>query len=397
MKPALLAIGLAGSLALNGVLALRWMNRPPAPAVQQTPAPRAAAPVPTPLEITPDLWPSLQPEDLPAMVAQLRAAGFPPSLVRAIVTAQLNATYAARRKALDPEADNRPFWKNQPPDAKLQMAQRRLYTEQQKEMRQLLGDDAEPDDLWSRRAQPNAWAADLPREKAGEVKRIREQFDDLRNEVYFATMGGPDMRAKFAALENDQRDAIAKVLSPAELEAYDLRASNTANYLRSNLALFDPTEQEFRTIYELQRALEERFAPMRLVPNPTDEQQRERSDAQKQLTEQIKAALGPQRSAEYERATDGRYQQTARLVARLELPADTTDKVWSVQKQTQERAQAISQDKSLTEAQRNAQLAALGADASSRLSATLGPRALEAYKDNGGSWLISLTRPRTGQ
>jgi hypothetical protein len=393
MKRPLILFALAGSLALNAALALRWVNRAPAPVVPQAPAPRAVAPA-APPEITPEIWPSLQPDDLPAHVAQLRAAGFPPNIVRAIVTAQLSASFAARRKALDPDADSRPFWKNHPPDAKLQMAQRQLYSEQRKAMRQLLGDLTAPDDLWSRRQQPDAWANDLPPEKTAEVKRLRDQFDELRNDIYSDAMWTPNLRAKLEALEKEQHDAIAKTLSPAELEAYDLRASNTANQLRSTLGLFDPSEQEFRTLYQLQRSLDERLAPLRLVANPTDEQVRERTDAQKQLTEQIKAALGPERFAEYERTTDNSYQQTARLVARLELPAETADQVWSVQKQAQERSRAIRQDQSLTEAQRNAQLAALGADASGRVAATLGPRAFEAYKDNGGWWIVDLTAPR---
>jgi hypothetical protein len=330
-------------------------------------------------------------------VAELRAAGFPPNIVRAIVTAQLTAIFAERRRALDPEAGRRPFWKNQPPDAKLQTALRQLDFEQQKMLRRLLGDDAESDDLWSRRQQRNAWSTELPADKAAEVKRLREHFDEQRYDVFVASLAPADSRAKLAALEHEQHEAVAKILSPQELEAYDLRTSSTASSLRARMGAFEATEQEFRSLYQLQRSFDERFAALRLTVTPTEEQSHERTEAQKQLTEQFKAVLGPQRYAEYERASDSSYQQAVRLVARLELPSTAANEVWSVQKAIQESATTIRENRALTDAQRNTQLAALAADASARITRTLGPRGFDAYKDNGGWWLAELTTPRPGR
>ena len=120
---------------------------------------------------------------------------------------------------------------------------------------------------------------------------------------------------------------------------------------------------------------------------------RDRSTAQRQLTEDIKTTLGEQRYAEYQRSTDGNYQQTARLVARLELPPETANQVYTVQQDMQQRVRTLQMDRNLAPADRNTQLAALATEAQAKITATLGPRGYDAYKQYGGSWLQQL-QPR---
>src|SRR6185369_556593 len=122
----------------------------------------------------------------------------------------------------------------------------------------------------------------------------------------------------------------------------------------------------------------------------SDEQMKARSEAQKQLNDDIKAALGPDRFADYQRATNFSFRQTSQLVARLELPPETANQVYAVQQDAQTRANTLRRDSTLSPAQRTEQLAALVAEAQGKLTTSLGASGLEAYKQYGGQWLQNL-------
>src|SRR4051812_15654237 len=58
----------------------------------------------------PEAWAGLQTNDLALQRDRLRAAGFPPDVVRAIIRAQVGETFSARRKALEGAQGEMPFW-----------------------------------------------------------------------------------------------------------------------------------------------------------------------------------------------------------------------------------------------------------------------------------------------
>jgi hypothetical protein len=234
----------------------------------------------------------------------------------------------------------------------------------------------------------------LPPEKLADAKRIVREFNDLRSDVYMS-FGGPITlttadREKLTALEKQMVSELRRIMSPAEFEQYELRGSNTANNLRYQLAVFDPTENEFRALFQLQRAFDERFSPM--YGQPSQEEMRLRGEAQRQLNEQIKTTLGPVRAADYERATNYEYRTTSQLVARLELPPETTNQVYEVQKSILDKMNTMFRG-STSSTERDAKLGELAAEAQTKVTALLGARGFEAYKQFGGSWMQAL-RPR---
>ena len=274
------------------------------------------------------------------------------------------------------------------PDPKIQAEWRELSNAEQKQLKDLLGPD--PD---------NGVAVRLRRELPGaaedqieQLAQIRERYDELRSDFYNARGGSailPDEREKLTAMDKAMHAEFSAVLSPAQLEDYDLRTSNVANNLRYNLNAFDPTEQEFRALYKLQSAFDDQFA-MNYGPSMSQDQMRARSAAQKQLTDDIQSALGPDRFADYQRATDYNFRQTSQLVARLELPPEAANQVYAVQKDIQDRVNAVRQSGTIAFADRTAQLTALADEATTRVTAVLGARGFEAYKQNGGSWLQNV-------
>ena len=83
--------------------------------------------------------------DLEQLVANLRAAGFSPGMIRTIVTALLGEQYAARRRQMLANQTDVPFWKTGSTGSTYtpqQMAEMRAISrEMQERMKALLGDD----------------------------------------------------------------------------------------------------------------------------------------------------------------------------------------------------------------------------------------------------------------
>ena len=338
-------------------------------------------------------WSELQSGDLKTLPERLRAAGFSPSLIRAIVAAQVSEQFSARRKELLGNQAEQPFWKNQRSggvDPKTMTALRDLGKEQMALMKSLLGDSAPGNDemnSWQRRQFGN-----LTPEKLTQLQSINTDYSELQQEIMQKANGVmlPEDREKLAYLEKEKLADIAKTLTPQEFEDFQLRSSNTANQLRGQLGSFNTTEAEFRALYKVAAAIDEKygtagpFGPR----NPGDYQNR-----QADMLAQAKAILTPERFADYKLATDPQSRQVSSLVARLELPPATTQQVVTLQQDIQNRARAIMTNRELPPADRTAQQAALLQEATAKLSATLTPRGLEAYKQNGGQWLDML-KPR---
>ena len=382
-------VSLALNLALVGLLFGGRNSEPAGPKTRSAPAAAATAPTADKPAADAEVWAGLTSSELPKMTQQLRDAGLPAHVVRAILTAQIRDVFAARRKAIDPGAESRPYWQSGSIDPKVLIAQRSLQREEQKILRDLLGSEAESP-YGTQSIYMGRRLDSVPPEKITDVQQLLQTYDELRNDVYSTTGGtiGTEAQKRIAAIEAEQMAALGRILDPQELAEFNIRNSETARQLQYNLAAFNATEEEFRAIYKLQSQFDQQHGRM-YGPTPPAEMQR-RMDAQRQMTEEIKATLGPVRGAEYERANDFEYRQTSQLVARLELPAETTASVYAVQKDLQNRSREI-YGPNVPPAERAAKVAQLTAEAKTKITSILGERGFEAYKQYGGTWMQRLT------
>ena len=407
MKPVLTAF-LIGSLALNIALLAafsRGIGREPSDAASRGDSTDRTASTKTaatpPAEAPKNAWDTLDTADPHMLAGQLRSRGFPPHVANGIVKAQIADIFAARRRALDADGGERPYWKTSLPDRQLLAAQRELRQQHRQMVRDVLGEDPDNENPYTLlRLQRDL--GHLPPAKAEEVRDLMATFEQRRREVWASGVAGvlsPLERDKMVELEREQREAIRAMLTPAEFLEYELRASRTASVLREELVAFNPTEDEFRQIFELRRSLDEQFNPMSATRMSREEMQR-RSEAQRQMREQVKALLGPERGAVYERSMDFEYRRTSQLVARLELPPETTDQLHAVRQEFEQRRnetrRGVADRDELTR-----QMTALQTEALQKIAPLLRtPEAIEAYKQYGGNWLESLAppspRPRPG-
>jgi hypothetical protein len=338
-------------------------------------------------------WNNLQTGDVKVLADRLRAAGFPPAVVRAVIAALVDEKYAAQRKALLAKQDETPYWQRSSfgYDSKLMSALRELNKEERNELKGLLGSDGLPNSderlAWQRRQ-----FGDLSTDKAEQMQAIMSDYGELRSDIYTKANGVmlSEDREKIALLEKEQRADLAAVLTPQELENYELRSSTTANQIRSQLSIFKPTESEFRALFQATRAAEAQYGSLTNA-GPTNQEQA--TKLRESILAGLQSQLSPERFAELKQATDPKYQMTNRLVARLELPASAAVEVVEIQQDVQKRVATIRRDTTLSAEQRNAQLAELSQEATSKVSTTLTPRGLEAYKNYGGYWLQNINPP----
>jgi hypothetical protein len=351
-------------------------------------------------------WERLRSDDLKALVPHLRAAGFPPDIVRQIVFALVKERFDTRRLEIEQANLDTPYWaKNLPNsfmDPKVGPELRKLQREQTELLRDILGGNIA--DVFAANEEGKAMlryqVGDIPPEKIDQVYSAYADYGEKRAQIFSATSGGATMlaadREKLAGLEKSLRDDLAKFLSPSELNEINLHLSDASQRLRMMLSAAQPTEDEYRSIFPLYQSFQDQFpgqtqGPQNAVP---PEQAAARKLAQDQMNNQIKAMLGDTRAAEIQQALNPAYSQINRLVSRLDLPISAASQVVAVQQDVQERAIALRSDNTLSTDDRRAQFVALGNEASAKISAALGgPRGLEAYKMNGGQWLLNFQPP----
>lgn len=339
-------------------------------------------------------WSALKADDLKSLVARLRAAGFPPNVIRAIVKAQLDERYSGLRKSVVAQLGPRPFWNAHYGnfDTRTAMGLGAISRQESKEMKDLLGpDDNSNNPLGVSYTQDTT--VGLSREKYDRVQAILSDFTDMKGGLFAGANGVmlPEDLEKLDYLQKEQQAEITAELSPAELFEYQLRTSNVASQLRYNLSAFNPTEDEFRAIFKAQQDFDSQYGAN--DGKLTQDQLHEREAHQPDLLAKIQDGIGADRIADYKQQTDQNYIQVSRLVDRLELPATTTQQVVAVQGDISKRADAIRRDPSLSAADRSSQLAALSDEATGAITAVMGERGMAAYRQNGGGWLQNLKPP----
>lgn len=331
-------------------------------------------------------WSGVTPtSDLHAMVAQLRAAGFPPKAI----TALLYTVLSERMAANDPTA-SLPFWQRNNPPKKIAQEREAAYKAMRDQIKDLVGAEAFPDPM--EKAQQAQRYGSISAAKIDAVKKIESDYMDIRRSSMDDDTGimtperSAARRNQMTMLEQEKHNDLAAVLTPEELQQYDMRNSQTAATVMRNLRNMDVTEQEYTALYTAQKAFDDATSG-----NPsTPEAYAQRNAAQAQLRDQLQGILGDDRFYAYLAKTDYNFARTQEFAA--QFPTLTTANTYALSKLGQDlQAQMMgTAGKPMSPADRTA----LIADYSARVSALLGPDATEAYKkSNLGRWMNTPTRP----
>jgi hypothetical protein len=402
----LLPILLGVSLAANAALVVVQLGRSPARAAAEVRAESGgaeagavsdAAPRTTATGEAKALAVALNRGEPEALRDELRAAGVDEEFIRMIVGARAWKRREVRMRELHLEGRSDEWWKQEDWSSPRHRAQREeikaLQAEVKAEVERLLGPDPDP-------VRSNPWLARqygyLPAAKREAVMKITQDYQELQMDLNNEANGFrvPGDREKQRFLEEEKRRDLAAILSPEELEAFELRNSNTAGQLRWQMTKMNATEEEYRKIFAIRSAFDEAnaldpFTSRQMTPQDWER----RNAAEKGMREQIRSAIGEERYKEYVRSQNHEYQQLQGAVVRFGLAADAPARVFDLRDHVSAEGTRIADDKELGPEQKGEALKRLAAEGRQRLESLLGPEVAAAFKANTGSrWLDELEK-----
>jgi len=280
----------------------------------------------------------------------------------------------------------------------LQRQLQELEKEQRALVQELLGVDyrTEMNRYWLDENYDERMYGFLPQEKQEQLKGLQAKYDDMEQEIYTRSKGMllDEDQEQLRRIEKQREAEMAQVLTPEELEEYQLRNSSTANSMRAQMTGFQPTEDEFRKIFRLQKVFENEFSQAFDVTDDTQAQIKARAqqDAQDALNEEVKKILGDKRFAEYQRAQDPDYRTLSQVAERFDLAPDVVNRVYGMKQEAERQKAALEANTLITEEQRQAALAGIAKETERSLAGIMGP-SWKAYYKAGGNWIRNLGTP----
>jgi hypothetical protein len=331
-------------------------------------------------------WAGIASSDLGRYAENLRRVGCPEQTIKDIMLAEVNRRYAPLELALKVRPDDVAPWERlasydrRSGESKL----RQLLEEKRTLLKDLTGVDVGidmPSRLAGRDVEKfeGAFSA-LPEAKRDQVRAIQENYWAQSDDIKQRTMGylEPEDRDEFLQIKTERRDALAKVLTPRELQDYELQTSDTAATLRSRLKGLDLTDDEFRKVFDYTQPLDERYSLGRRNPDPVNQDfTAARSQAEKDVQDYVRSVVGDDRYADYERSQDPVYRSISQAGAQAGLSQEMILQAYQAQQQMQAESQRVLQDPALTPEQRVRSLNDMRAQAQQRLQQILGDQSAQ--------------------
>ena len=359
LLPVLLGVSLAANAAL---IATRIGSRGSVRASEASAVSRsAAAPVAGESKAAGDeagIAAALRSGDLEALRDQLRAAGVEEDLVRALVSMRLWKRHEARMREINFGQASKEWWKQEDwsfggRTKEQREEMRSLQKQTQEEIERLLGPDPSPE-------KSNPWLARqygfLPAEKREALIKLEQDYQELQMELQqdAGSFRMPADQEKLRFLEEEKKRDMAALLTPEELENYELRQSNTTSQLRWQMTRMNATEEEYRAIFAIRREFDEQYNLSDQFGQRSMSQAdwKKRNDAEKAMREQIKAALGEERYKLYAYASNHEFQQLQGATKRFGLPEDTPARVFGLRDEIGAEGGRIADDKNLSPEQK---------------------------------------------
>lgn len=413
---------IAVSLLANAAFAFKWwQSRTPAPtaaAAADAPippqvSPTAAAAKPRRTDSSPSPVPVPAPASLPAKpnwaqlfsatdlkgsIQRLRAVGCPEETIQDLVSAEVTRRYAEKSQAIWRRTDEDKYWVATNQEEMMAGSERsKQYAALEKErvalLTDLLGFDPQ------KRQREESGIPDyrdrqlgfLPTEKREAVQRYLEEFQSKENDHYRRNRGLYDAqeRAERKELQAEKERGLAALLSPEEFRQWELRSSQMASQLQSEITTMSLTQPQYETLFSLRKQAGDSLYLWGDQAN--DSEARERSEqAKRQLVADIKASLGDDVAKEWELSRTPFYSELFRMAKAENLPADTARKVFGYKEQAEAMAKQVRAMTDLPREQQQQKLAALRTETENAMKAVLGEQLYDRYKPRA-YWLNSIS------
>jgi hypothetical protein len=351
-------------------------------------------------------WSDVESADYKEYIAKLRAVQCPEETIRNIIVADINKLYAPReapfKVIVEAPEDGSGDWHADRPRRQANFERRKQLHAIQREknalLKELLGIELPLEPLRGRDSRSyelfEAAFNALPAHKRETVRAIQEnywQMSDALKDKYDHKRT-PEYLEEYRQINADRKAKLEAVLAPEELEDYDMRHSNVARNLQSSLEGFSATEEEFKTIYRIRKSIEEPHGGLIGIVTPVDTQgnpissAESSSDRRREVDEQIKEALVPERAREYELSQDSTYRTLNSLGHRYGLSSDAVMQSYELQQSYRTQQRDLMNNRSLSNEERNAALRQLRDNQFNQISEVVGERAAKAYLRSRGEY-----------
>ena len=341
-------------------------------------------------------WREVESEDYRTYIGNLRKIGCPENTIKDIILTDVMKLYAARRGQFFHNGKAFRFWETnerralnarQLEEKERQLAQ--IDKELPPVLRDLLGINYEREinKYFVDTQEDDRRLGFLDGTKHSRILALREEIETLREDVLERAGSqptGPEEIAALKQIERQRKQRLGEILSQEELTEYELRTSETAERLRAELVGFNPTEEEFRSIYELRKALDDRF----LFQGTAEE----KKEAEHDLDEMIRARLGD-RVADYDRAKNNDFRNLVLFTETHELPSSTAAAIMEIKQIAEQERRSLFANRGVAEPERLAALRAIESETEKGVKDTLGEKLFRKYSQNAGSWVRHLSSP----
>jgi hypothetical protein len=338
-----------------------------------------------PMKKIPQIWYLMEADDYPTFIANLRKIGCPDETIQLLVAGEINEKYSQQLQALAFEnSSESSFWKTSASPgigASAGMRRRIMDLDQARlnELKDALGDLGVPASSASlfrggpaSSAQMSQYFDFLPGETREAVMSEYMNFQMKSSEIYLNANGVmlPSDQEALRDLQIQMDESLTALMSPEEKQELDLYLSDTANMMRTQLVGFDPTEEEFRALFEIRSS--------------------DADQPQSEVDQQIQEVLGEERYADYKKSQDYSYRSLAQLTNRLGLDPGAADEIYGMQNDIQSAQNQILNDPQLNSEQRAAALQEVIRATQESVQAMLGEEGFNYYKNSGGYWINQL-------
>ncbi len=329
-------------------------------------------------------WHEVESADYVAYINNLREIGCPEQTICDIIVADVNQLYAHRREKeilpaefewwksdLDPEVQR----KNQ---AKL----RALELERKAMLDRLLGpnwelaqqqDAAEHDGINLNGPVLGDLSPDAKQQVYDLNHRAQQQIKQLSDAA--EKEGRPIDYAALIQVRQQNRADLAKILTPAQLEEFLLRYSETAKKMREELRGVSLTPEEFRALFRARDPMEDQLAVYSVAGDATSIRMQQTLDNQREAL--LRATLGPERYTAYKQNQDPLYQQAVSTMQQAGVTTNLLAPIYQINQTTEAELVRIQADPTLTAEQKNDAVIAVEADREKSLERVLGSDAYQ--------------------
>lgn len=356
-------------------------------------------------------WRMVESSDYRQFIDNLRDIGCPEETIGDIITADINKLFEAQKKELLENREPFKYWETGRPamtamiDPNLLKQMQELDRERRQVLKALLGEDTSPPPKLFDSTDPmQHLLAFLPEEKQNKVMAAYQQHQIKTMEAMDGNRSeDPGDLERMAELQKALVEEIAGLLSPEELERYQLHMSQTAMNMRMELDGFNPTEEEFQEIFKVRKEFEDEYSPYSAygygsgVNDDEEEQKRieQREAARQEMEIQLRELLGEERYAEYKRVQDWEFKQLARIADRQGLKEEAAVQAYGMKQLAVQQANQL-RNKSLEEEQKRRALEQIRAETEIALQRVLGEEGYQAMlQSRGTQWLDNIYTPPT--